>query len=178
MNDRPAQQIERILITEEQLAARVADCAYELARLFQDEQPLFVGVLTGAFIFMADLVRAMPMQVDVEFMAVSSYGLATETSGVVRIIKDLDRPIEGRNVLIVEDIIDSGLTLAYLIDVLQRRNPRSLRVAAMLRKSKADAINVPVDFVGFEIPDEFVVGYGLDAGRQYRNLPYVAVVKT
>jgi len=170
--------IERVLLTEAQVQRRIRELGDELAAHYADRRPLLVGVLTGAYVFMADLSRAMHFALDVEFMAVSSYGLATQTSGVVRILKDLDTAIEGRDVLIVEDIIDSGLTLNYLLDVLRRRNPLDIRVVALLKKVRADAVPVQVDYLGFEIPDEFVVGCGLDAGRRFRNLPYVAVVRT
>jgi hypoxanthine phosphoribosyltransferase len=169
--------IERILVSEDDVQARVRELGVELAAHYGDRKPLLVGVLTGAYVFMADLCRAMEIELDVEFMAVSSYGLATQTSGVVRILKDLDTAIEGKEVLIVEDIIDSGLTLNYLLDVLRRRNPKDLRVVALLKKSRDDVPPVQVDYLGFEIPDEFVVGCGLDAGRRFRNLPYVAVVR-
>lgn len=171
------QGLERILIDEATLQARVRELGREIAAFYGDRTPLLIGVLTGAFVFMADLTRAMAIPVRVEFMAVSSYGQATETSGVVRILKDLDRPIEGEHVLLVEDIIDSGLTLSYLLDVLQRRNPASLRLVALLRKEKPRSVPARADWVGFDIPDEFVVGYGLDVAARYRNLPFVAVVK-
>jgi hypoxanthine phosphoribosyltransferase len=170
--------IERVLLDEGVITQRVNELAAELAAVYQDGRPLLVGVLTGAFVFMSDLVRAMPIELDVEFMAVSSYGVATETTGVVRILKDLDTSIEDRDVLVVEDIIDSGLTLKYLMDVLRRRNPRSLRVVALFAKNRPEARSVPVDFLGFEIPNEFVVGYGLDAGKRFRNLPCLAVFRT
>jgi hypoxanthine phosphoribosyltransferase len=170
--------LDRELISEDALRQRVVKLGAELAAHYRDRRPLLVGVLTGAYVFMADLTRAMDIALDVEFMAVSSYGLATRTSGVVRILKDLDSPIEGREVLIVEDIVDSGLTLAYLLDVLRRRNPKDIRVVAMLQKRRDASSPVQVDYLGFEIPDEFVVGYGLDAGRRFRNLPFVAVVRT
>ena len=170
--------IERVLLSEDQIQRRVRELGSELAAYYGDRKPLLVGVLTGAYVFMADLSRAMNIELDVEFMAVSSYGVATETSGVVRILKDLDTAIEGREVLIVEDIIDSGLTLSYLLDVLQRRNPKDIRVVALLKKRRDNVVPVRVDYLGFEIPDEFVVGCGLDAGRRFRNLPYVAVVRT
>jgi hypoxanthine phosphoribosyltransferase len=169
--------LERVLIDEETLGNRVRELGNEVGDTYQDSTPLLIGVLTGAFIFMGDLSRCMAVPLDVDFMAVSSYGAATESSGVVRIVKDLDRSIEDRDVLIVEDIIDSGLTLQYLIDTLTRRNPASIRVVALLRKEKPDAIDVPVDWVGFEIPDEFVVGYGLDKAGQYRNLPFIAIAQ-
>ena len=169
--------LERVLIDEATLETRVAELGDELGSVYRDSPPLLIGVLNGAFIFMSDLSRRMSVPLEVDFMAVSSYGQATESSGIVRIIKDLERSIEGRDVLIVEDIIDSGLTLQYLIDTLQRRNPSSIRVVALLRKKKPEAIDVPVDWVGFEIPDEFVVGYGLDKAGQFRNLPVIAVAQ-
>lgn len=167
--------IERILLTESEIRERVDELGQQIAVHYGDRRPVLVGVLTGAYVFMADLTRALPIPLDVEFMAVSSYGLQTETSGVVRIIKDLDMPIEDREVLIVEDIVDSGLTLEYLLDVLRRRNPRDIRVVTLLRKIRAIKTETQVDYVGFSIPDEFVVGYGLDAGKRFRNLPFVAV---
>jgi hypoxanthine phosphoribosyltransferase len=170
--------IERVLLTEAQVQQRTREIGAELSAHYGTRKPLLVGVLTGAYVFMADLSRAMNIELDVEFMAVSSYGLATQTSGVVRILKDLDTAIEGKEVLIVEDIIDSGLTLNYLLDVLRRRNPKDIRVVALLKKARNDVPPVQVDYLGFEIPDEFVVGCGLDAGRRFRNLPYVAVVRT
>lgn len=167
--------LDRILISEDAIRRRVDALGVELAAHYGERRPLLIGLLTGAYTFMADLARAMPVPLDVEFMAVSSYGLATETSGVVRILKDLDKAIEGREVLIVEDIVDSGLTLAYLLDVLRRRNPADIKVVALLVKEKKDQTPVQVDWVGFRIPDEFVVGYGLDAANRFRNLPFVAV---
>jgi hypoxanthine phosphoribosyltransferase len=167
--------LQRTLLTEEEIRRRVLELGAELAAHYGDRRPLLVGVLTGAYIFMADLSRAMAIPLDIEFMAVSSYGLATETTGVVRILKDLETPIEDREVLIVEDIVDSGLTLAYLVDVLKRRNPKDLRVVALVRKRKPDSVPVQLDYLGFEIPDAFVVGYGLDAGKRFRNLPFIAV---
>ncbi len=171
------QGLDRVLIDAETLEHRIHELGDELGDEYSDTPPVLVGVLNGAFIFMGDLSRRMAVPLEVDFMAVSSYGQATESSGVVRIVKDLERSIEGRDVLIVEDIIDSGLTLQYLLDTLQRRNPASLRIVALLRKDKADAIDVPVDWVGFDIPDEFVVGYGLDKAGLYRNLPFIAVAQ-
>lgn len=176
LNDTPLHQgIERVLIHEDQLRRRVEELGAEIANDYRHREPLMIGVLTGAFIFMSDLIRAMGIPVRVEFIAVSSYGLATETSGVVRILKDLSRPIEGEHVLLVEDIIDSGLTLHYLLDVLKRRNPASLALAALLMKEKVRASEITPDWVGFNIPDEFVVGYGLDVAERYRNLPFIGV---
>lgn len=170
-----SQGIERELISEANIQQRVRELGAELAEHYQERKPLLVGVLNGAVIFMADIVRNMPIPVDFEFMAVSSYGMATETSGVVRIIKDLNTDITDREVLIVEDIIDSGLTVQYLRRLLEERSPADIKVVTLLRKEKDGAHDVPVEWVGFEIPDEFVVGYGLDMGGKYRNLPYVGV---
>lgn len=169
--------IERELISAEAIHQRVKELGRELADEYQDRKPILVGVLNGAVIFMADLVRHMPIAVDFEFMAVSSYGQATQTSGVVRILKDLSTDITDRDVVVVEDIIDSGLTVQYLRRMLQERNPASVRVVTLLRKEKAGENGVSVDYVGFDIPDEFVVGYGLDMAGQYRNLPYVGVAR-
>jgi hypoxanthine phosphoribosyltransferase len=168
--------VARILLSEETIQNRIKELAAEVDSWFPEETPLLVGVLTGAVSFMTDLMRALSIPMVVDFMAVSSYGAATKSSGVVRILKDLNDEIEGRHVVVVEDIVDSGLTLQYLLDVLQRRNPASLRVVALLKKEKPDAIDVKVDLIGFTIPDEFVIGYGLDYAGEYRNLPYVAVL--
>lgn len=168
--------VARILIDDEAIQQRTAEMAKVLDDEYRGDVPLLIGVLNGAITFMTDLMRAMQIPLEIDFMAVSSYGAATKSSGVVRILKDLDQEIEGRRVVVVEDIVDSGLTLQYLLDVLQRRNPRDLRVVALLKKEKADAIDVQVDQIGFTIPDEFVVGYGLDYAGKYRNLPYVAVL--
>ena len=168
--------LEHILVSESDLQERVAEMGSAISAHYGDRKPVLVGVLTGAYVFMADLARAIQVPLEVEFMAISSYGTATATSGVVQIRKDLDVPIEGRDILIVEDIIDSGLTLRYLRDLLQRRNPRDIRIAALLRKDRPGASDIPVDWLGFDIPDEFVVGYGLDAGRKYRHLPFIATL--
>lgn len=168
--------VARVLVGEGEIAARIGELARELDREYRDEPPLMVGVLTGAVTFMADLMRAMTVPVEVDFMAVSSYGAATRSSGVVRILKDLNEEIEGRRVLVVEDIVDSGLTLSYLMDVLGTRGPKDIRVVALLLKEKGEPPPARVDLVGFAIPDEFVVGYGLDYAGRYRNLPFVAVL--
>jgi hypoxanthine phosphoribosyltransferase len=171
-----AHGIASILVDEAAIQRRVRELAGELDVIYADESPLLIGVLTGAVTFMTDLMRAMAIPVTVDFMAVSSYGASTTSSGVVRILKDLNESIEGKRIVVVEDIVDSGLTLQYLLDVLGRRNPAEIRVVALLKKLKAEAADVHVDHVGFEIPDEFVVGYGLDYAGKYRNLPYVAVL--
>ena len=177
MSDEPrADGVARILISAEEIRARTAEMAEALDAEYGDDVPLLVGVLNGAVAFMTDLMREMTIPLEIDFMAVSSYGAATQSSGVVRILKDLDRELEGRRVVVVEDIVDSGLTLQYLLDVLERRNPRDVRVVALLKKNKPDALEVPVEWIGFTIPDEFVIGYGLDFAGKYRNLPYVAVL--
>ncbi len=168
--------VQRVLIEADAIQQRVSELAADLDAIYGDETPLLVGVLTGAVTFMTDLMREMESELKVDFMAVSSYGDDVTSSGAVRILKDLNENIEGRSVLIVEDIVDSGLTLNYLLDVLQRRDPKEIKVVALLRKQKPDAIEVQTDLVGFEIPDEFVIGYGLDFAGRYRNLPYIGVL--
>jgi len=166
----------RLLISAQDIAARVAVLGSDIAARLPDGALTTVGVLRGAFIFMADLVRAIPRDVRCDFLGVRSYGAATETSGVVQITSDLRLPVAGHHVLLVEDIVDTGLTLRYLLDLLQTQEPASLHVCALLNKPSRRRVEVPLDFVGFEIPDRFVVGYGLDADQKYRSLPYVAVV--
>lgn len=168
--------VQQILIEAEDVQRRVRELAQELDTIYLHETPLLIGVLTGAITFMTDLMREMDAELKVDFMAVSSYGDDVTSSGAVRILKDLNENIEGRHVLIVEDIVDSGLTLQYLLDVLQRRNPADLKVVALLRKPKAEALAVQTDLVGFDIPDEFVIGYGLDYAGRYRNLPYIGIL--
>jgi len=168
--------IGEILIDEETLAARVAELGAEVSADYEGRDLLLIGVLKGAVFFMADLMRHLTVACEVDFMAISSYGDATDSSGIVRILKDLDISIEGRDVLVVEDIIDSGLTLSYLIRNLESREPASLEVCALLTKPSRREIDVPVRYVGFEIPNKFVVGYGLDFAERYRNLPYVGVL--
>ena len=165
-----------ILIDRETLAARVAELGAEVSADYEGRDLLLIGVLKGAVFFMADLMRHLTVPCEVDFMAISSYGDATDSSGIVRILKDLDINIEGRDVLVVEDIIDSGLTLSYLIRNLESREPASLEVCALLTKPSRREIDVPVRYVGFEIPNKFVVGYGLDFAERYRNLPYVGVL--
>jgi hypoxanthine phosphoribosyltransferase len=172
--------IESVLISEEQIRTRTAELAEEIAKRYPEGGPegdlLLVGVLKGAIMFMTDFARALPIPTQLEFMAVSSYGSSTSSSGVVRILKDLDRDINGRNVLIVEDIIDSGLTLSWLKRNLATRNPASLSVVTLLRKPDAIKVDVEVANVGFDIPNEFVVGYGLDYNERYRDLPYIGTL--
>ncbi len=168
--------VARVLITEEQIKARTKEMAAELDQRFGDDVPIMVGVLNGAVMFMVDLARQMSIPVTIDFMAVSSYGNSTKSSGVVKIIKDLDDPLDGQRLLVVEDIVDSGLTLQYLLDHLRRRNPADITVVSLLKKNKPNAIPVQTDLVGFEIPDEFVIGYGLDYAERYRNLPFVGIL--
>ena len=165
-----------ILIEEETLRARVAELGASITEDYRGRDLLLVGVLKGAVFFMADLMRELSIPCEIDFMAISSYGAATDSSGVVRILKDLDTNIAGRDVLVVEDIIDSGLTLSYLMRSLKARKPASLEICALLTKPERREIEVPVKFVGFEIPNKFVIGYGLDFAERYRNLPYVAVL--
>ena len=168
--------VSKVLLDEDAVATRVAELGAEISNDYEGRDLLLVGVLKGAVFFMADLMRQLTIPCEVDFMAISSYGAATDSSGVVRILKDLDINIEGRHVLVVEDIIDSGLTLSYLIRNLESREPASLEVAALLTKPARREIEVPVRWVGFEIPNRFVIGYGLDFAERYRNLPYVGVL--
>ncbi|HEY4419920.1 MAG TPA: hypoxanthine phosphoribosyltransferase [Pseudonocardia sp.] len=168
------------LVTEQAIRDKIAELAAQIGADYVAEDAesdlLLVGVLKGAVMFMTDLARALPLPVQLEFMAVTSYGSATSSSGVVRILKDLDRDIAGRNVLIVEDIIDSGLTLSWLLKNLESRQPASLQVCTLLRKPDAVKVDVPVKYVGFDIPNEFVVGYGLDYAERYRDLPFIGTL--
>jgi len=169
--------IQEVLFDEEQIQQKVRELGERLSADFEGRNPLVICVLKGAFIFMADLVKAMSVPVELDFMAVSSYGSATKSSGVVKIIKDLDASVEGRDVLIVEDIIDSGLTLSYLIDVLERRNAKSVTVVTLFDKPSGRSVDLEADYTGFTLPDAFVVGYGLDYAEKYRNLPLIGVLK-
>ncbi|HIE38059.1 MAG TPA: hypoxanthine phosphoribosyltransferase [Anaerolineales bacterium] len=170
--------VAKVLIPEKALQARVAELAREINAIYTDEdRPLLVCVLKGAFMFLADLTRYLEIRHEIDFMEISSYGKGTVSSGVVRILLDLAQSIEGRHVLIVEDIIDSGRTLDYITRNLHTRQPASLRVCTLLSKPARREIDIPVDLVGFDIPDEFVVGYGLDFAEEYRNLPFIGVLK-
>jgi len=168
--------VSEILIDEQGLQARIAELGREISRDYEGRDLLLLGVLKGAVFFMADLMRHVTVACEVDFMAISSYGASTDSSGVVRILKDLDINIEGRDVLVVEDIIDSGLTLSYLVRTLEARRPASLEVCTLLTKPERREIDVDVRYVGFEIPNRFVIGYGLDFAERYRNLPYVGVL--
>lgn len=171
------EDIERILITEEQIRNRVRELGEQISRDYEGRFPVVVGILKGAIMFLADLAREMTIPAAFDFMAVSSYGASTRTSGIQRILKDLDESIEGRHVLLVEDIVDTGLTLAYLEEYLKARNPASLKICVLLDKPSRRVKEVAIAYRGFEIPDEFVVGYGLDYAEKYRNLPFISVLK-
>jgi hypoxanthine phosphoribosyltransferase len=168
--------IGEILVQPTDLAQRVRQLGAEISRDYADKDLLLIGVLKGAVFFLADLMRSIEVPCEVDFMAVASYGSATDSSGVVRILKDLDAAIEGRDVLIVEDIVDSGLTLQYLLRSLNARNPRTLEICALLTKPERRKVELDPRYVGFEIPDKFAIGYGLDFAERYRNLPYVAAL--
>jgi hypoxanthine phosphoribosyltransferase len=167
----------RVLIDEDELRARVNELGAALARDYEKENPIIVGVLKGALVFMADLVRAMPVALTMDFIALSSYGGATRSSGVVKLAADLSMPIEDRHVVIVEDIIDTGRTVTYLKRNLETRHPRSVKLCALLDKIERREVDVAIDYLGFTIPNLFVVGYGLDHGGLYRNLPYIAALE-
>ena len=170
------EHIGEILVQADELQHRIKEMAAEVSRDYKGRDLLLIGVLKGAVFFLADLMRELDIPCEVDFMAVSSYGSSTDSSGVVRILKDLDAPLEGRHVLIVEDIVDSGLTLQYLLRTLQARGPASLEVCALLTKPSRRTVDLPVRYTGFEIPDKFAIGYGLDYAERYRNLPYVATL--
>jgi hypoxanthine phosphoribosyltransferase len=169
--------IERVLITDDEIQGKIRELGDRITDDYRGKDLLLVGVLKGAFVVMADLSRHIRLPLQFDFMAVSSYGAATKTSGVVRILKDLDHDVEGHDVLLVEDIVDSGLTLAYLLRNLRARKPASLEVCALLRKPEVQRVDLDIKYRGFDIPPEFVVGYGLDYAEKYRNLPYVATLK-
>ena len=173
---RTAASVGQVVVEEDQLQHRVAELGAEISRDYEGRDLFMMGVLKGAVFFLADLMREVHVPCELDFMAVSSYGSLTDSSGVVRILKDLDSSIEGKDVLIVEDIVDSGLTLNYLLRNLRGRGPRSLEVCALLVKPARRKIELPIRYVGFEIPNRFVVGYGLDLDQRHRNLPYVAAI--
>jgi hypoxanthine phosphoribosyltransferase len=171
-------QIGETLVGEEELQRRIAELGAEINRDYAGRDLVMIGVLKGAVMFLADLMRRLEIPCEIDFMAVSSYGSATDSSGVVRILKDLDASIAGRDVLLVEDIVDSGLTLHYLLKNLRARDPRSLEVCALLTKPERRRVDLPIRYVGFEIPNRFAIGYGLDHAQRYRNLRYVAALHT
>lgn len=169
-------QLPCAFLTREEISARVRELAEQISRDYAGCEPILVGILRGAVVFLADLMREMTISATVDFMAIASYGDATASSGEVRLLKDLDESIEGRDVLVVEDIIDSGRTLQFLLNTLKVRRPRTLRVCALLDKPSRRVVDLSADYVGFEIPDLFVIGYGLDWAGRFRNLPYIAVL--
>ncbi|MBQ2095969.1 MAG: hypoxanthine phosphoribosyltransferase [Firmicutes bacterium] len=166
-----------VLISREQLADKVAELGAKISEDYKGEELFLIGILKGSVPFMADLMRAITLDVEMDFMSVSSYGSGTKTSGVVRILKDLDSDIAGKNVLIVEDIIDSGLTLAYLKEYLAKRNPKSIKIVTMLSKPARRKADIEADYTGFVVDDKFIVGYGLDIDQKYRNLPYISWIR-
>lgn len=177
MTDAVHEDIDRVLISADEIQQKIAELAKQIAEDYRDRDALLVGVLKGAFIFMSDLARSLELPIEFDFMAVSSYGSATKSSGVVRILKDLDYEITGRHVILVEDIIDSGLTISYLLRYLEARHPASLEICSLFWKKGQQAVSLDVKYPGFEIPPVFVVGYGLDYQERYRNLPYIGVLK-
>ena len=169
--------IERVLVSSEDVQRRVCELGNEISGVYRDTTPIFVCILKGAYTFMADLTRCMSVDHEIDFMAVSSYGAGRQSTGVVRIVKDLRANITDRDIILVEDIIDSGLTISHLVEMLGTRNPRSIRIATLLDKTPARKKDVRLHYVGFDIPDEFVVGYGLDYNEKYRNLPFIGILK-
>ena len=169
--------IQEVLLTEEMLKDKVAELGAQITRDYADKEIFAIGILRGAVVFMADLIRAIERPGQIDFMAVSSYGMQADSSGIVRILKDLDSSITGKHVLIIEDIIDSGQTLSYLIKNLSERKPASIQLCTLMNKPERRKVDLPVKYVGFEIPNEFVVGYGLDYAEKYRNLPYLGILK-
>ena len=171
------QDIEKVLISEEEIQGKIKDLAFQLTEEYQDKFPLAIGVLKGAMPFMADLLKRVDTYLEMDFMDVSSYGNSTVSSGEVKILKDLDTSVEGRDILIIEDIIDSGLTLSYLVELFRYRKAKSIKIVTLLDKPTGRKTKLEADYVGFIVPDAFVVGYGLDYAERYRNLPYIGVLK-
>jgi hypoxanthine phosphoribosyltransferase len=171
------QDIEKVLITEEEINKKTTELAEQLTREYDGRFPLAIGVLKGAMLFMGDLVKQIDTYLEMDFMDVSSYGRSTVSSGEVKIIKDLDTSVEGRDILIIEDIIDSGLTLSYLVELFRYRKAKSIKIVTLLDKPTGRKADIEADYVGFNVPDAFVVGYGLDYAERYRNLPYIGVLK-
>jgi hypoxanthine phosphoribosyltransferase len=171
-------KVESVLISEEELQQRIEELGQQISHDYAGRNLLLLGVLKGAVVFLVDLAKAIDLPLQMDFMAVSSYGASTQSSGVVRILKDLDSAVDGRDILVVEDIIDTGLTLRYILDNLAMRNPASVKVCALLVKERPREDGINADYVGFRIPNKFVVGYGLDYSELYRNLPYVGILRT
>lgn len=177
LKDSMHKDIERILITEEEIVDKCRELGEQLSKEYDGKFPLAIGVLKGAMPFMSDIVRHMDIHLEMDFMDVSSYGSGTRSSGEVKIVKDLDTKVEGRDLLIIEDIIDSGLTLSYLVDLFKYRKANSIKIVTLLDKPSGRSAAIKADLIGFEVPDAFVVGYGLDYAQRYRNLPYIGVLK-
>lgn len=169
--------ISKVLYSEQEIQTRIEELAAKISVDYAQKQPVIISILKGGFVFMADLVRALPLRVEIDFMAISSYGSGTSSSGVVKIKKDIDIDITGRDVIIVEDIVDSGLSLQYIRDYISKHNPASIKVCVLLDKPAAHKLDVSFEYVGFNIGNEFVVGYGLDYNEKYRNLPYIGILK-
>lgn len=170
--------IKEILLTEEQIENKVRELGQSITKDYEGKDIVLIGVLKGSVMFMAELMKKIETPVSIDFMAVSSYGNSAETSGIVRILKDLDNDIEGKDVIIVEDIIDSGITLQYLVEYLKRRGPKSVEIACLLHKPEKTRVDVKAKYLGFTVPDEFLVGYGLDYAEKYRNFPYIGILKS
>ena len=170
--------IDRVFFSGEELQARVREIGAQITRDYEGKDPLFVGILKGSFVFMADLMRSVDLYCDIDFMAVSSYGSGTTTTGAVKINKDLTYSVEGRHIILIEDILDSGVTLSYLRNYIEARKPASVRICTLLDKPARRKADIQPDYVGFECPDAFIVGYGLDYAERYRNLPYIGVLKS
>lgn len=171
------EDIEKVLFDEKEIRGRIHEIGDMISRDYEGKELLLVGVLKGSVMFMADLMKEITIPCSMDFIAVSSYGNSTQTSGIVRILKDLDFPIENKNVLIVEDIIDSGVTLKYLLDYLGRRNPETIEIACLMNKEEKRKVHISPKYIGFDVPDYFLVGYGLDYAEKYRNLPYIGILK-
>ncbi len=169
--------IDHTLLSQQEISAKVSELGKEITKEYHGKDVLLVTILKGAVVFLADLMRNIDLQVGIDFMVVSSYGSGTKTSGVVKIIKDLDVPLEGKDIILVEDILDSGMTLSYIKELLASRNPNSIKIVTLLDKPARRKVDLQADFTGFTVPDEFVVGYGLDYDEKYRNLPYIGVLK-
>lgn len=177
MNDNMKDDVLRVLLSEDEIRAKVQEMGKKLSEDYKGKNLLLVTVLKGAVVFLADLMRQIDVPAEIDFMVVSSYGSGIKSSGVVKIVKDLDVPLAGKDILIVEDILDSGMTLSYIKELLQSRGPRSIRIVTLLDKPARRKVDLQADYVGFEVPDEFVVGYGLDFDERYRNLPYIGILK-
>ena len=177
MENQMSADIEKIFYSSDEIAARVQNIGSQISKDYAEKDLLLISILKGSVVFMTDLMRSLTIHCTIDFMAVSSYGSGTQTSGVVKILKDLDRPIAGKDVVIVEDILDSGMTLNYVTGLLRARGPRSIRICTLFDKPARRRVELQADYVGFQVPDEFIVGYGLDYDERYRNLPYIGVLK-